>query len=186
MELQKMITAMKSVNLCTYFLLPLLGLSENSFGKSNFINSFVSENGQNIYVRVYQSKHVPEGVRQGAVLVVTVDKEEYLSFDFPELWKEDVQLFIDGKYSQMSKSAKVFICNYSGLEYKIEREDGLQYTDFRLIALFKHPMLIEEWKKHLYDEGELSILDTDPTLELLEAPKDYVFFNKQVDYTETL
>jgi len=185
MELHKMIAAMKQVNLCSYFLLPLLGLSERSFGKSNFINSFVSEDGQYIYVRVYQSKVVPEDVRQGSVLVVTVDREEYLSFAFPELWKEDVQFFMSGKYSLMSKSAKHFICTYSGLEYKIER-DGMHYTDFRLIALSRHPVLIEEWKRHLYNDNELSILDTDPTIELLEAPEDYTFFKKQVDYTETL
>jgi hypothetical protein len=185
MELQKMIKAMTEVNLCTYFLLPLLGLSEHSFGESNFINSFLSEDGESIYVRVYNAKYVPEGVRQGSVLVMTTDKEEYLEFYFPDLWVEDVRHFMDGKYSLMSDSAKHFIRLNSGLEYQEER-NGLQFSDFRLIALSRSPVLIEEWKRHLYNEGELSILDTDPTTELLEAPEDYMFFKKQVDYTETL
>lgn len=176
---------MRQVNLCTYFLLPLLGVSEKSFGDNNFINSFIAKDGESIYVKVYRADNVPEGIRQGATLVVTVDKEEYLCFSFPELWEEDVYLFLQGKYSKMSSSAKDLIYKYSGLEYKVSKGE-LQYTDFRLIALSRHPILIEEWKRHLYDDGELSILDTDPTIELLEAPEDYTFFTQQVDYTETL
>lgn len=188
MELQHMITAMKEVNLCSYFLLPLLGLSKLSFGENNFVNSYLSEDGSQIYVRVYRVADVPGGVRLGVTKVVTADKQEYLLFNFPDMWKEDIETFMEGKYSLLSDSAKQIIRTTSGLDYKGLGEDGKYYTDFRIIALTRNPDLVAEWKSHLYDPNDrgLCILDTDPTIELLEAPGDYMFFRGQIEYTETL
>lgn len=175
-----MITAMKEVNICTYFLLPLLGLSEHSFGENNFKDSYVSEDGQYIYVGVHSVIVVPFGVRQDVPVVRTIDGEAYLKFKFPELWKNDVKLFLEGKYSKMSHYAKTAIRSHSGLMYKQEQGDTF-FTDFRLVALDRSPDLIAEWNKHLYGEGSVSILDIDPTIELLEAPDYRIYFRKEVE-----
>lgn len=179
-----MITAMKEVNLCTYFLLPLLGLSEYSFGEGNFTNSFVDRNGEFLYVAIHSFDLVPLDVRQGVEKVKTTDGTLYMRFRFPDLWKADIERFAKGKYSTMSTTAKQAIRTYSGLMYKDERE-GTMYTDFRLVALERSQSLVDELKSHLYSEQDfargVTILDTDPTTELLEAPGYYMFFNKEIE-----
>ena len=186
MELQTMITVMKNVNLCTYFMLPLLGLSEHSFGERNFINSYISRDGDCIYVRVYSKHLLPSSIRSGNNLVTTLFDEEYLVLPFPPLWREDIEKFLNGKYSQMSLPAKELIVQHSGLEYKAKGESGTQLTDFRLIALTRHPNLLAYIKDALYDPGEYCILDEDETTELLEAPGDYMYFREPIVKEETL
>ncbi len=179
-----MITVMKEVNLCTYFLLPLLGLSERSFGEGNFTNSFLDRAEPFIYVGVSNLDRIPLDVRQGSSKIVAIDGTTYLRFRFPDLWALDIKKFAEGKYSTMSSTAKQAIRTYSGLMYKEERE-GMMYSDFRLTALERSPALVEELKNHLYSDKDSSygvtILDTDPTTELLEAPGYYMFFNKEIE-----
>lgn len=179
-----MLTTMRETNLCTYFLLPLLGLSEHSFGEGNFQNSFIHKDERSIYVSIHHLNLVPPSVRQGVTVVETGDCI-YLRFTFPEMWYKDFDLFIEGKYSKMSLTAKQAIKSYSCLMYKVEME-GTVYTDFRITALERSPDLIEEWKTHLYGVRDVSVLDTDPTTELLEAPGDYMFFNKTIQSSVTL
>lgn len=185
MELKTMIAAMTEVNLCSYFLLPLLGLSSESFGEGNFINSYLSKDKKLLYVHFHNLDYVPAIAKEGRSLAVTASGQQYLIFAFSDMWQKDVELFSQGKYSKMTEEAKNTIRTYSGLYYK-ENVDGVPSTDFRLIALTRNEVLIEEWKSHLYDPNEYCILDTDPTTELLEAPKESTYFNEEVITYKTL
>lgn len=186
MELQTMIAAMTERNLCTYFTLTLLGLSEHSFGENNFINSYMSRDGKTIYVQVKDFDRIPFQNKEGGTLLVSTSDSKYISYQFPELWDKDIQCFLRGKYSLMTDSAKSTIIAYSGLQNK-QPGNGGKYTDFRLIALSRNPILKQVWRDHLYDENDRRcILDEDPDIELLEAPRDCTFFNEEIKYTETL
>jgi hypothetical protein len=57
-------------------------------------------------------------------------------FVLPEKWDVDIQLFLEGKYSQMSTEAKEYIKEYAGMRYKQEDPTtGRPFTDARLLAI---------------------------------------------------
>lgn len=179
-----MVRIMRQVNLCSYFLLPLIGLSEHSFGESNFCDSFLDKEKDCIYVKIYSSVPLPEEVRFGELLT-TKSGNLYLRYEFPELWKEDVAKFRRGMYSRMSNGAKECIVLNSGLQYQRRHNDQI-FTDFRLLALNRSEVLREEWRRNLYDSNEHCLLDSDQDLELLDAPGDYMFFSEQIIGQEPL
>lgn len=181
-----MVKCMKEVNLCSYFLLPLIGLSEHSFGESNFCNSYLAADEKAIYVKVYSTGLLPEEVKPDRALI-SVTGDSYLKYYFPAMWEEDFDKFRAGLYSRMSDSAKECIVQHSGLQYQVLYESSpVPFTDFRLLALVRSEVLRNEWRRHLYDPHEHCLLDTDSGLELLDAPGDYMFFADRITAEEVL
>lgn len=125
----------KQHNLCTYYLLPLIGINKFSFGVHiNFRNCYVHPDGSELYVSVYylsqmlkEHEHLlrTEGAPGAPVYV----------FRLPEKWLPDFQRYRLGKYSEFSKEAKELIIHQSGLRYRTLNDSGLPSTDLRLLAI---------------------------------------------------
>ena len=177
MDIKTLLTVMREENLCTYFILPLCGLTKHSFGPGNFKESYLSRTGEYLYVAVYSVKLIPEGSVNFSIEYKT--DQAFVRILIPSFLQNDLCKFIDGKFSTMSPEAKELIRTKSGLTYKLELPDrpGEFYTDFRLMALFKTDNAIAELRDQLFGEREVSPWDNDPTLELLEKPGDTMFFD---------
>lgn len=175
MELSTMITVMKNHNICSYFLLPLLGLSVTHFG-DNFENSYLSPDKDEIYVKVKDLSLLSYEQQQQFSLVVTAAGTEYLMFRFPDMWKKDLDIFKLGKYSEMSDEAKDMIMNYSGLLNNLSTTGML---DFRLAALRKEPVLAEMIAEQL----DVSI---DSVNELLEPPGERMYLTIPIVETKPI
>jgi len=129
----------KNANLCTYFILPLIGLNGDTL-RGNFRNSYLSTTGDKIYVQVAIADMVKKehpDVPDHRCIIMDWNKQ-YVEFIIPEKCLQDVNFFIQGAYSKMSEHAKVIIRRDSTLYYKwnIEKKK-ICCSDYRLIALDK-------------------------------------------------
>lgn len=129
-------------SLVTFYILPLLKINFRTFGY-HFKTSLLFRTKDAIQVELfpgckekywehenYQSDYIRDGV-------------VYVIFSIPSEFKEDVEIFCKGNYSQMSQKTKKIIYEYSGL-YHNKQIDNLVVTDTRLLALTKSPVL-KEW-----------------------------------------
>lgn len=157
---EKLIAELKTENLCTHFILPLLKLNKFSFMPSNFVNSFIATS-------TYERDHLFVSVRYVAVQVIDPvylsrrvyilsefygtyrDEHEswFLVYKISSRWINDLDLFLSGKYSEMSKDAKRMIINWSNLAYRQRDSNGTVVTDFRLCALEKERSLKDMWER---------------------------------------
>lgn len=152
------ISVLKEDNLCTYYLLPLIGLNKFSFGSSNFINSYVVRGGEFVVVRVCDVNLCPTMLNHPRLAKhVHLREHDDLLFWIPG-WYEDFQKFEQGKYSEFSEAAKELIILNSGLMYKYPLENGGTRTDARLMALTRNPALLDYWSREL-DIHSLSSMD---------------------------
>ena len=111
------------MNAAMYYMLPMLQLNESSFGVG-FVNSYVDKSGYiivdvnspNFEPKISQhSQYVtdfniefntfPDNVREGCRIV----------FAIPDEFLDDIKLFEQGKYSELSAHLKVAIGKYSNL-----------------------------------------------------------------------
>ncbi len=173
-ELSRFTAALSKVNLCTFFILPLINLSKDST-HSYFRNTYLSPEGDKAYLEIsivylFKTgwKSLPEHKQ------VSVNGKAYLEFMIPEERWPDVQLFILGKYSKMSEAAKALIKANSTLHYKHYNEQLKTYsTDYRLLALDKSEKLKAKWESLLFDSPYCGVLDDD--MELLSPPPESSF-----------
>lgn len=87
----------------------------------------------------------------------------------------DVDMFCEGKYSQMSKTAQDLIGEYSGLICNQMSDAGEPITDVRLLALQKSPVVKEMWETWLtVSRGKEPDLENQ---ELLSIPPVRSFIN---------
>ncbi len=173
---QTLINELKDENLCTHFVLPLLKLNKFSFTSSNFVNCYLTEDGSKIIVNVVDTTLVSrKAIRhKNYFSSLPTDNSTYLVYFVPVQWKSDVSLFMQGKFSMMSKHAKEVIRRFSGLNYK---QKGL--TDGRLLALDKHPVLKNMWENELTNVtgSQRSIVELDEDMELLSIPGKQSYIN---------
>lgn len=161
-------------NLCTWYILPWLGMNFNSFGGlDNFVNSYLVRGRMKIAVKVLDEKLcslLREHPNYRGSLYRGEENTSILVFNIPDRWKDDYELFLQGKYSRMSEAAKTLIRRGSGLKYEVKNEKGIPISDSVLLALDKHPVLRKKW---------LEILGSDTQLpeELIDAPKDRWFID---------
>lgn len=151
-------------NLCTYFVLPLLKLSKVRFINSNFVNTYLTRQGREIVIKVYDLTLLSRTVYTHPNYKGTYCKDNffYLVYEVPRNWKRDVELFMSGKYSRMSKQSHEMIQYYSGLDYKKRTNDYRTVTDGRLLALTRSPMLRGMWVSEL--KLKIDALDDDDEL----------------------
>ncbi|MBK9299080.1 MAG: hypothetical protein IPN14_00190 [Bacteroidetes bacterium] len=170
-------------SLCTYFVLPLVGVNKNGFGAEvNFLNSFLSRDGSLIYVEVYMREFLGMGLPEHRVCKDDNGKD-YLEFKIPQKFKGDVALFMAGKYSEMSETVKRIIRENSTLQYK-NLKDTTYRTDVRLLALEKSQVLRDYWNSQLWDLPSQSHIDED--MELLSKPNDSIFLDKELFLSKDL
>ena len=141
-------------NLCTYFILPLCLLNKLRFGGNlNFLESYLSPDGHYIYVEVVEEFFVEDDLPKYEVI-----KEQgrtFLSFEIDSKWRPDVELFIKGKYSQLSARAKRRIKEGSSLQYR-DYKGTVPFTDFRLLALENSASVRAMWEDLIFDEIDVA------------------------------
>ena len=177
MSLPLLVSTMLERNLCTYFVLPLLGFCYKDFGADNATDTYMSQCGRRIWVKVKDVNLVPIELRAAAIHFYTDETAAFFCYLLPISWHYDIEHFLQGRYSRFSEEALDLIGRYSGLAY-FSLENGDVYTDFRLQALYRTPKVLQMWKRHLYDEDEPCILDIEPDAELLEGPRPSLFFDE--------
>lgn len=135
-------------SLVGYYILPLVGMSYRAFGPY-FKKAHIDR--EHSVVRVTMSRGCAEEYWNNNFFQVDYDEGEntYALYRIPEPYKDDVDLFAQGKYSQMSRGAKKTICNGSGLFYN-KQIDNMVVTDKRLLALTGHPVL-KQWVEETFE-----------------------------------
>lgn len=148
-------------NLCNYFLLPLLSMGKEDFGRENLQNTFLNTD-DTLVVWVRDAARVPFAYRDNALFLFEFEHESrdsFLVFSFPPEHKHDVQMFRLGWYSEMSREAKLRINTYSGMIY--DHGDGKQLEEvgkYLLRVLHKARSLrkqLEAQGKELTDADQL-------------------------------
>lgn len=141
-------------NLCSWYILPWLGLSIADFGTANFINSFLVKDRMIIAVEIIDF-HLCVSTTMNEYYWKAWEKEgkSFLLYDVPRCWEEDLQLFLEGKYSDLSAEAKDVIKQSSGLKYDVADKFGNLISDALILALDNHEVLKETWKEVLNVPG---------------------------------
>ena len=133
-------------NLASWYMLPLMGLSVNSFGESNFVDAYQVRGKAMIAVAVKHSKFCLTVCKnQSYNKLVLMNGVSYFVFNIPARWVNDYQFFLEGKYSRMSDDAKQKIKELSGLKYEVADNLGNKLTDAVLMALGNHHALRSKW-----------------------------------------
>jgi hypothetical protein len=144
----------------------MISLNKFSFGSpENFVNAYLTEDLSQIVVIVQSALTVYPVIWSNEFL--SYHDNTHLIFDIPDEFMNDIPLFMNGKYSRMSESAKDQIREHSGLNYEtnVTTEQGTQIkrTDARIKALTRDDEL------RVVMEDFLGI-DIDKNSELISPP----------------
>lgn len=166
MNYKEVLTEINRCNLCTYFILPLVGLTEKSFG-GIFVNSFISHDPLSIVVQVASVELITKECRKKAIHLWGNNHGGFIQYHIAVPWAKDVAKFCRGEYSSMSKAAKDIIKERSGLIYR-DDSSGEDRTDIRLLALDGEEAVRVYWERELQCK-------IDPNQELLSNPPETSF-----------
>jgi hypothetical protein len=159
----------RQTNLCTWYLLPLAGLTKFSFG-GLFINSYLEPKKLWIIVHVPDINLVHAAVMLRAIKGWNNDRGGFIAFPIDPNWVEDIRYYLAGAYSQFSNLLKVIIYERSGLPYKQPDGKGGIITDMRLMALEGR----EELKQFLVEQLNVHIDDLPAELLLPPPPESFM------------
>jgi len=152
---QALIDELRKENLCTHFILPLIKLNKHHFVSSNFVNCFLTADGSAIIVQVVEVMLLSRSLYNHEDYNGTYCNENgdiFFVYRLPVVWRSDIERFMKGKFSMMSKRAKENIIRYSGLLHESkEKGSNRTITDGRLLALEKHPKMRDMWEVQLND-----------------------------------
>ncbi len=166
----------RSVNLCSIYVLPLLGLNRWSFGMpEKFVNSYLSEDNEHVVVEC-KNPH-PAVITQHANFKFNFEKDgsHFAVFEAPIGYKDDLMKFRQGKYSKFSENAKNQIRKKSGLTYKVPIPNKGGYKSaLELLALDKDKELKKYWETILSNPSSPVVLDDDA--ELASIPGEDNFY----------
>lgn len=120
-------------NKAIYFILPMLGLNKSSFGAENFITCYLDKSG---FIVVDTKEEINKVALEHELYVTdyTIDGITRIVFSIPEQYKHDAELFILGKYSQLSSKLKIEIGKIPNLSQKIVSMLNPQAKDRKIIA----------------------------------------------------
>lgn len=130
----------------TYYVLPLLCLNKFSFD-DKFIDAYINREGTHLCVELHRGADMNLDV-YGNPYLHTMDctgNKWNLWFRLPGEYLDDVQLFILGRYGDLSDEAKSMIRAYSGLPYRMATDEDVLVTDYRLLALDRSYWLKQKW-----------------------------------------
>lgn len=148
-------------NLVTYFILPMLQLNKSSFGADNFINSYLDKEGY-VIVNTEKSVLVTNTIYNSPWYITDYERENksiaYV-FGIPEEYKPDINLFNEGKYSELSTKAKIEIARTHSSDSIIVKMMNPQLTDRQKIAdeLGVNVKDIKEIKSHPGESNYIKI-----------------------------
>ncbi len=168
-EFNDLLKEIRQTNLCTWYLLPLTGLTKFSFGEGLFVNSFLEPKKLWIIVQVPDLNLIPAGVKIRTIKAWSNDRGGFLAYKIHQMWVTDVRCYLAGAYSKFSNELKEMIFERSGLPYKQPDGHGGIVTDMRLMALDGR----EELKQFLREQ--LSVDDLPE--ELLSPPSPESFMD---------
>lgn len=155
----------RSYNLCSTYVLPLLGLNKFSFGSTtdSFVNSYITED--QVYTVVQLKKPVSTVIQNHSNFRFKFEREGYFYavFEIPQFYKEDIKRFVEGRYSEFSNPAKEQIRKRSGLNYRVPIPGGGMRSARELLALDRDEALRRELEKEL-------AVRIDPKAELASIP----------------
>lgn len=171
MDLNGLLKEIKQTNLCTWYLLPLTGLTRFSFGDGLFINSYLDVRNLWIIVHVPDLYLVPSRLQGHAVRSWSNDRGGFLAYQLLPIWNETVYCYVSGLYSQFPEDVKAVIFERSGLPYRQPDDKKGFITDVRLMALEGHEAL----KQYLREQLDVHELPT----ELLLPPSPESFMDVQ-------
>lgn len=158
----------KQKNLVCYFILPLTGVNISVFGRK-YKEAFIDKKGQKVYVQL-SSEMESLGYRKinTFLTTLTINKKHYVVYNVPTEFSHDAKLFLEGKYSQISRVAKKIIYKTSTLPYNKNYGDFKQSSPI-LQALDKTQTL------RTFLETNLGITALPESAELLEIPRESWF-----------
>lgn len=141
----------RSYNLCSTYILPLLGLNKFSFGTTSdpFINSYLSEDEKHVVVETTRTVSALITNNPAFRFKFSEGNQYFSVFEVPSFYLEDVSKFKEGKYSQFSNSTKEQIRKKSGLNYKIAQPGGKFRSAPELLVLDKDKALREKLEEDL-------------------------------------
>ena len=162
-------------NLVTYYMLPLIRLNKKTFGRK-FVNSYISKDGLKLYVELKAPLTAPElyTTNKSYVTEVLIGSHIFILFAIPSMYIPDALLFIEGKYSQMSKITKALIYTGSGLMYNKSTDD------FKI----SHPLLQALAKSNAikdYLEDYLGVRRLPENAEYLSVPDESCFIENVIE-----
>lgn len=164
----------RSVNLCSCYLLPLIGLNRFSFGKEEtFVNSYLSEDDQYLVVEVHNLLIDPTLHEAYVLDYVSPKNTIHIVYKFPGKYREVAKLFKLGKYSHFPESVKNIIREKSGLIWKVPIQGKKWMSAYELLALQRQP----ELKAKLEEDLGVKIADD---AELVSIPDETNFINIQL------
>lgn len=168
-------TTKKSDTLSSIYILPLIELNKDSFGKGNFIGSYLSMDLRHIVVEVKEAVNL-ENHREYVMDFTTEQDTVFIVFRLPSRFKVTAIKFSEGKYSEFSSEAKTLIKQKSGLRYKVPGRPGRVLTDRELLVLDKDPDLKKIMEIELEAVGQIP-----RDAELLDVPSSKNFIDLKID-----
>lgn len=168
-EFRDLLKEIRRTNLCTWYLLPLTGLSKFSFGEGLFINSYLEPKKLWIIVQIPDLNLASDLLRFRAIKTWSNDRGGFLAYKIHQMWLMDVRCYLAGAYSKFSDELKSTVYELSGLPYKESDGNGGVITDMRLMALEGK----EELRQFLRDELNVDDLPE----ELLSPPSPESFMD---------
>ena len=132
----------KEDNFCNYYVLPLLRLNVYSFGKGNFVNSYLDIKNKLLLVKIKNKRKLAEYYSFYAKHNDFVaETEQQIIYRIPKEFYKDLERFKEGKYSEFSEISKKLIKKHSGLVLGQKLAGGKQSSDFKILVLEKHAAL---------------------------------------------
>lgn len=158
-------------NKSVYFVLPWFKKNSKSYGEGNFVNSYISYNG-NLIVVIY-NKSMAGTYWQDEHYKTDFDVEiipgifgTAIVYGIPTQFTYDFSKFLEGKYSKYSPEAKILINQYSGLPYNVAIPNSDKVSTHKMLLVLECSEVLRQWMEVQLD---MIIL---PGTELLEKPDD--------------
>jgi hypothetical protein len=154
-DFNQLLKEIRQTNLCTWYLLPLTGLTKFSFGEGLFLNSYLEPKLRWIIVQVPDLNLVAMKLKIKAQRLWSNDRGGFLAYQLMAIHEapygtlqQDIDCYLGGTYSKFSEYLKEIIFERSGLPYRQPNGNGGFITDIRLMALEGR----EELKQYLREQ----------------------------------
>lgn len=156
----------------------MIGLNIDTFGRSNFVDSYIVKGmpyGHPLLaVEVVDAQLCSELIYSECYWLIRENSKDYFIYFIPDEYLEDYELFVQGKYTQMSDEVKDLIRMITKLRYKEQHGNGMESTDVILRALDRgDEPLANKWRE-LYGE-DVTLPD-----ELLSIPAERSFITLNI------
>lgn len=178
----------RSYNLCSTYILPLVGLNRWSFGApENFVDSYINQDNSYVVVKL-KSVTVAVTAIPSFKFKFERDNESYAVFEIPERFRDCVDKFREGKYSQFSDAAKLTIRKKSGLRYKAPQANGTVRSARELLALDKDRELRKAIERELSNPGSPVVISEEAELMSIPDKNNFIdlSFNKVIPVEEAI